>query len=93
MDWKPFVTSRRVPARLSHQASSSAPLRWDGCGVEVGGALWELSFAGGAGAGPAGDQLLQFAQDRVEGQAGACAFGFSRSRVRKPCATETSVTW
>ena len=39
------------------------------------------------------DQLLQFAQDRVEGQAGACAFGFSRSRVRKPCATETSVTW
>ena len=37
--------------------------------------------ADGAGAGPGGQEGLQFVQDRIQAQAGAAAFGSVRSRV------------
>jgi hypothetical protein len=51
-------------------------------------------FAEGTGAGPAGEQGLQLAQQLPQRQADAAGFGRrSRSRVRKPWATATRVTW
>jgi hypothetical protein len=50
---------------------------------------------GGAGAGPDCEEELQFADDLVEGQAGAVSFGEQamRWRVQKAWAAETRVTW
>jgi hypothetical protein len=52
------------------------------------------ALADGTGAGPAGEQGLQLAQQLPQRQADAAGFGRpSRSKVRKPWATETKVTW
>lgn len=48
--------------------------------------------AGGAGTGPAPQQVLKNVEDLVEGQAGVRTFGSSRLRVRKAWAAVTSVT-
>lgn len=56
-------------------------------------ACGEWSAAGGAGAGPAPQQVLEDVEDLVEGQAGMWAFGSSRRRVRKAWAAVTRVTW
>ena len=53
----------------------------------------EWAFAGVACAGHDGEQELQLADYRVEGQAGARAFGSRRSRVAKAWARQTRVTW
>ena len=54
----------------------------------------QLSAAEGAGTVPAGQERLQLPDDLKEGQAAALAGGRRRrSRVRKPWATDTSVTW
>jgi hypothetical protein len=52
------------------------------------------ALADGTGAGPAAQQGLQLAQQLPQAQADAAGFGRpSRSKVRKPWATETKVTW
>jgi hypothetical protein len=52
------------------------------------------TLAEGTGAGPTAQQGLQLAQELPQRQADAAGFGRrSRSRVRKPWATETNVTW
>ena len=56
--------------------------------MEVDGLL-----AGGAAAGPALEDWLEQEDCLWEGQAGRWAFGFSRSRVRKPCAAVTNAVW
>jgi hypothetical protein len=51
------------------------------------------TLADRTGAGPTGEQDLQLAQQLPQRQADAIRFGRrSRSRVRKPWATETKVT-
>jgi hypothetical protein len=55
---------------------------------------WRGTLAQRTGAGPTGQQDLQLAEQLPQGQADATRFGErSRSRVTKPCATKTSVTW
>lgn len=67
--------------------SSSAWSCW--CGVR------HVAVTCGTGAGPGREEYLQLADDSVEARAGAVSFGdlFSRCRVQKAWATETSVTW
>src|SRR4051812_34659136 len=63
-----------IPTK-SVRATSSASLGW-GSGVGVDG----LS-ADGTGAGPGGQEGLQFVQDHIQAQAGTAAFGLVRNRV------------
>lgn len=49
--------------------------------------------AGAASAGPDTEQGLEFAEDGVESQAGARAFGSWRNCVQKAWARAVSVTW
>jgi hypothetical protein len=51
------------------------------------------ALAGVAGAGPDGQERLKFAEDGVESQAGAGAFGSYRNCVQKAWASEVRVTW
>ena len=64
-----------------------------GPGRERLAGVGEGALAGVAGAGHDGEQVLQLAEDCVEGQAGAAAFGSRRSRVQKAWASTTRVTW
>jgi hypothetical protein len=55
---------------------------------------WRGTPAGGTGTGPAAQQGLQLTEQLPQRQADAAGFGRrSRSRVRKPWATDTRVTW
>jgi Family of unknown function (DUF6338) len=55
---------------------------------------WRGTLAHRTDAGPTGKQDLQPVEQLPQAQADAAGFGWrSRSRVRKPCATETRVTW
>jgi transcriptional regulator with XRE-family HTH domain len=55
---------------------------------------WRGTLAQRTGAGPTGKQDLQPVEQLPQAQADAAGFGWrSRSRVRKPCAAETRVTW
>ena len=83
----PRQSRRLLPDESPTQVTSRA---WSGsyrCGY--------VAVAGGAGAGPDGEECLQFADDLVEAQAGAVSFGAraSRCRVQKAWAAETRVTW
>lgn len=49
--------------------------------------------AGGAGAGPAVQQVLEGVEDLVEGELAVSAFGARRCSVRKAWAAVTRVTW
>jgi hypothetical protein len=53
----------------------------------------EPGFAGGACVSEADEEVLQFAEYRVEGQAGTRAFGSRRCRVQKAWAADMKVTW
>src|SRR4029453_1421149 len=72
---------------------SSTPLGWVGCWVQPWGRAGQGALAEGTRAGPTGEQELQLAQCLEGGQADARAFGSSRSKVTKACATDTRVTW
>jgi hypothetical protein len=55
---------------------------------------WRGTLAHRTDAGPTGKQDLQPVEQLPQAQADAAGFGWrSRSRVKKPCATETRVTW
>jgi hypothetical protein len=74
-------TSRALSGRGSWSSRSAEP-------------PWCGTLAHRADAGPTGKQDLQLLQQLPQGQADAASFGCrSRSKVRNPCATETSVTW
>jgi hypothetical protein len=76
----PEAFSRALSGRCSGSSPSTKPM---GSGA----------LADRAGAGPTGEQDLQLAEELPQGQADAIRFGRrSRSRVRKPWATETRVT-
>src|SRR4029453_2733366 len=80
-------------APIRKQSSSSTPLGWVGCWVQPGGRAGQGALAEGTRAGPTGEQELQLAQCLEGGKADARAFGSSRSKVTKACATDTRVTW
>src|SRR6266545_4680125 len=78
---KPFHISRALSGRRAGWSSVAEP-------------AWRGTSAGGAGAGPTAQQGLQLVEQLPQGQADAAGFGRrSRSRVRKPWATDTNVTW
>lgn len=74
--------------------SSRTPLSCSGSWVLAGdGCSGQGTVAGGAGPGPAVQQVLDGAEGLVEGESAVSAFGASRCSVRNAWAAVTRVTW
>jgi hypothetical protein len=83
----------REPAQDLQEPSSRTPLgRAGSCWLASGSGLGQGPVAGGAGAGPAVQQVLEGVEDLVEGESGVSAFGDSSCSVRKAWAAVTRVT-
>src|SRR5262245_51387004 len=80
------MSTRHVRQADLEQRVSSALLGW------CSGVVDEGLAAGVACAGPDGQQRLQLAEDGVQGQADAAAFGSRRSWVQKAWASAVRVT-
>jgi hypothetical protein len=86
------ATARSRTSRCT--TSSRTPLGCSGSWVWAGGGRsWQGAMAGGAGTGPAVQQVLDGVEDLVEGEPAVSAFGARRCSVRNACAAVTRVTW